>query len=407
MLLPFFVARKYFLSGKNKTMINVLSIISMLTLAVGVIGLFGILSAFNGLSGLIQGVHHTFDSEIVIVPKKGKVFPVDSLFISRIEQVEGVALVTEIIEDDAFMHYRDLDKVVRVKGVGDNFWKQNGMADKLVSGDTSFWRKEIPQAIFGRGIQYELMISLGNHLQPLQIWYPKREKKYIRQDEKSFNRLHLSAGGVFELERQYDDKYVFVPLSEAQYLFEYDNERSALEIKTISGADLDDVKENLQEELGEEFLVQMGNERHASLFKAIKIEKFVSFLILSFVLAIASLNTFLTVTMIVISKRKEIAVLKSMGATKAHIRRIFLAEGFLIGLVGTTLGLFIGVSICLLQEHYGFYKMNVQTAITDAFPFKVEWFDILTTGSITLFVTLLVSIQPAIKASKVDVAKHL
>lgn len=404
MNLAFKIARNYFLSKNEKHFINIISIISMITLAFGTAALLIILSVFNGLHILISGVHTTFDAELTIVPSQGKTFVVDDVFLKKITQLKTIEHITEVLEDDAFLNYDGIQKVVHIKGVQENYTKQNKLDSVIKFGKSDLSHSTISKAIVGRGIQYELGFSLQDEFKALDIWYPKRTKKHLQASEQSLNKIKIHPTGVFELERQYDGKYIFIPIQFAQKLFEYDSERTSIEIKTKNG-NIDEVKENLQQILGNDFKVLDSDEMHSALYKAIKIERFISYLIFVFILILASLNIFLALTMIVISKKKDIAILFSMGATKQFITKIFLYEGLLIGVIGTSVGLVLGIGIVWLQQEFGFVGMDVQSAIVDAFPVKMKLIDVFFTGITTLSITILLSIQPALKAGNFDLEK--
>ncbi len=399
MKLAFRIARKYFLSKNEKHFINIISILSMVTLAFGTAALFIILSVFNGLHTLISGVHTTFDPELTI-QHTGKTFNASDSLLTVIKNIEGVKYITEVLEDDAFINYKGVQKVIHIKGVTENYTQQNKIDSVIKFGKADLIGDGIPKAVIGRGIQYELGFSLNDDFNVLDIWYPKRTKKVIKKSEKSLNKIKIRPSGVFELERQYDGKYIFVPISAAQELFEYTKERTSIEIKTTKSSSIEDIQQKLQKALGNKYKVLNSDQLHSALYKAIKIERFITYLIFVFILILASLNIFLALTMIVISKKKDISILFAMGATRKFISQIFFAEGLIIGLVGTGAGLILGIGIVFLQEQFSLVGMDVQSAIVDAFPVEMEFIDILFTGITTLGITLLLSIHPALKASK-------
>lgn len=398
MKLAFRIARKYFLSKNEKHFINIISILSMVTLAFGTAALFIILSVFNGLHLLISGVHTTFDSEITI-KNSSKTFEVSDSLLNVIKNIEGVQYITEVLEDDAFINYKGIQKVVHIKGVTENYIHQNKIDSVVKFGKADLEGEGIPKAVVGRGIQYELAFSLDDDFNVLDIWYPKRTKKVIKKSQKSLNKIKIRPTGVFELERQYDGKYIFIPIKAAQKLFEYNQERTSLEIKTNNTSSIEDVQKALQTTLGDQYKVLNSDQLHSTLYKAIKIERFITYLIFVFILILASLNIFLALTMIVISKKKDISILLAMGATRKFISQIFFAEGFIIGAIGTSVGLTLGIGIVIIQQQFGLIGMDVQSAIVDAFPVKMELIDVFFTGITTLGITLLLSIHPAIKAS--------
>ena len=207
-------------------------------------------------------------------------------------------------------------------------------------------------------------------------------------------------GGVFAIEKYYDENYVFVPLEFARQLLSYGDKLTAYEIYLNTEASSADMKDEIQKLLGPAFDVKLGEELHSDLFKVLKIEKLFVFLILTSIIAIASINIFFSLTMLVIEKQKDIAVLFSQGATKSLVRRIFLLEGCIVAFSGAGLGLFLGLSLSFIQQEFGIISMGMQSAVIDSYPVKIEVTDILSSVIAIIVITLLASIQPANRASK-------
>lgn len=381
----------------------------MIVVACVTMALVVALSVFNGLENLIRTLYNTFDPEIKIVATKGKSFEFDEVFLDKIKAVEGVDIVTEVIEDNALLKYKEDQMVVKVKGVSDNFIQQSRMDSMIVAGEFRLHKGRKDYAIIGRGIQYMMSISLSNELHPLQLWYPKDLQKSFTSfnPDKIFNREVIFPGAVFAIEKQYDDNYIFVPLAFAQDLFNYDNKRTSLEIKTKQGYKINKVRDKLRTVLGSDFKVLNSDEQHASLLRAVKIEKMFMHLTITFILAVASFNIFFCLNMLAINKRKDVAILYSMGATPSFIRRIFLFEGAIIAFSGAIIGLILGVSIVLAQDYFGFASMGMETSIVDAYPVKMELMDFTTTGISIVIITIVASILPAIKASQVEIKDNL
>ena len=283
-ILAFNIARRYFLSSKGQSFINIIAIFSMLAIAVATFLLFFVLSVFNGLSSLIMGVHSSFDPEIQISHAREKVFDVNPDFLNRIKNIEGVDIVTEIIEEDAFANYESSQKVVRLKGVSANIKERTSILDAVVDGTTKLEDDNSYYAILGRGIQYGLNVSMSDQFHSIQLWYPKRKKKLVKEDNSSFNQIYVRPSGVFEIERQYDEKYVIVAIGLAEQLFDFKGQRTALEISVKKGVAFDAVAEKLKEELGLDYTVKTREELHEVLFKAIKIEKLATYMIFVFIL---------------------------------------------------------------------------------------------------------------------------
>lgn len=374
----------------------------MLAVAFGTAALVIVLSVFNGFSKTIEGLYDSFDPEITILPHQGKVFEYDESLQQKIKQTEGVEIVTEVIQDNILLKYRKQQKVVQLKAVSDNFLAQSDFKSKVLDGNAYLTKGTLNYALIGLGIQYELGVSLKNDFAYLQCWYPNRKVKRLGKNlKKSFKSLNIQTGGVFQIEQDYDDGFVFVPLRFAQKLFDYQKERTSLEIKVKEGYEIQKVIALLEKKLGNDFVLKDKLALHASLFKAMKLEKLIVFLVVIVVIAMAAVNIFFSLSMLVIEKKKDAAMLITMGASSKNIKSIFLMEGLLVGFSGATIGIIFGFLFCFLQQQTGFIKMNVDTSIVSAYPVHMEWKDFLSIGICTFLIAFGSSIGPAVKASKI------
>lgn len=379
----------------------------MLVVALGTAALVIVLSVFNGLEGLIRTLYSTFDPEIKVALVSGRAFDKDSSMLEKIYALEGIDIVSEVLEENALVEHRDDRRVVKVKGVSDNFIRQGRMDSAIVEGDFVLFRGRRPYAVIGRGIQYSLNVGLNNDFYPLKISFPNNQKVLNPTANDMLISKFIPVSAVFAIEKQYDDNYIFTPLVFAEELFSLHGKISALEIKTKKGYKVSDVKKQLKKVLGEEFLVQDSDEQHASLLRAIKIEKLFVFIIFTFLLLIASVNIFFSLTMLSIEKKKDVAIMLSLGAGRSMIKNIFLIEGLLIALTGAFAGLLLGFIICTLQQQFGLISMGMETSVVDAYPVKMNGLDFLYTGLIIVILTILLSYRPALQASKVSVRENI
>lgn len=400
MNLPFFIARKYFLSGKKKNFINVISIISMIVVAIGTMCLILALSVFNGLEGLLRSMYGNFDPDIVITPSEGKSFLFDPATEQKIRAIQGVMGVSEVIEDNVLVQYKEAQRLVRMKGVSRDFDAYSGIRNVMVSGEFPLVRDSIGYALVGRGVQYDLSLSMKSDFYTLQMYYPQDIRPGVVNPTKMYNLLNILPGGIFAIEKHYDDNYIFVPVEFARELLNYKNKLSSMEVYLADEYSAEDIKKDIQTIMGADFQVRLGEELHSDLFKVLKIEKLFVFLILSAIIAIASINIFFSLTMLVIEKKKDIAVLFAQGAPTKLIRNIFLFEGCIVAFTGALIGLILGVTLSLLQQHYGLVGMGMNSAVMNSYPIKVELGDVILTVLVIIIITLLASIQPAIKAGK-------
>jgi len=370
-----------------------------------------VLSVFNGLEDLIRSLYSTFDPQIKISVVKGKAFQVDEAFLKKIKSVQGVDLITEVIEDWAHLTYRGDEKLVKIKGVTSNFIQQQRMDSMIVEGDFKLKQGEQMFAIVGRGIQAQLMISLNDELGFLTLRYPVlKDKSHPNTDDPTKyydNQKVIKPGAIFAIEKQYDDNYIFVPLEFAEELMDYGNKRTSLEIKIKQGFEVDEVRDDLRKLLGPSFQVLNSDEQHSSLLRAIKVEKLFMYITFSIILGIASLNILFSLTMLAIEKKKDVAILFSIGASRKFIRKVFLNIGVLIAVIGAIIGLILGFLTCFAQQQFGLVSMGMETSVVEAYPVKMQLSDFVFAAITILIITFSISYRPASAASRFDIRENL
>ena len=369
----------------------------------GSFALVTVLSAFNGLDGLVKNIFRTFDPEIKISPSEGKTFEVTDELLAKINAVEGVEMVSEVIEDDGVLKYNDRSIVVKFKGVADNYFQQNAFDNSMVFGKTTLVENGINMALLGQGVKYKIGVPINDQFTPLVLWYVRNTKNPRKAPFPS----PLKVSGIFAIEKQFDDQYIFIPLKMAEELTEFKNRRTAIEVKTTYEENIDEVKDRLIASLGNEFTIQNSDEQHQSLYKAHEIEKFITFLIFAFILFIGSLTIFFTLSMQVLEKQKDIAIMLSLGFEKTAIRNIFLLNGMLITGTGIIFGLSTAYVLLWLQENYGLVSMGMDTAIVEAYPVKMIASDFVITAVTMLLVSLAISIYPAKKAMHIKINEQV
>ena len=408
MNLPFFIARRYLLSKRKANFINIISILSIAGIAFSTAALIIVLSVFNGLEDLLRSLNNSFDPEIKIEAAEGKSFELPGELVNRIKEINGVEVVTEVIEDYAYLRYRDANQVVIIKGVSDSFLEQNRIPkENIVEGELKLKDGPINYAIIGRGIQYTLSIAANDPLYPLQVYYIKNVNSVGLDPSNMYARQNIVPGGVFSIVQNFDENYIIVPIRFTEELFNYGNKRTSLEIKTAQAADVFKVEREVQQLVGESFNVLNHEEQHQDLYKLLKMEKLFTFLSLTLLLIIGSINIFFSLMMLVLDKKKDIAILKSMGAHDNQVRNIFLAEGVLIAFSGAFLGLTLGIVFYWLQQKYGLISMGMETSITQGYPIKVKGLDFLLTLAVITVITILISLKPAKMASRIAATPHL
>lgn len=360
-----------------------------------------VLSVFNGLEDLLGSLYSSFDPQLKIEAAKGKSFETDDRLIAKIKAIPGVEIVTEVIEDYAYVRYRDANMVVTIKGVSDNFVDQHRLDDHLDEGKLRFKEGGINYAIVGRGIKYSLSIDLNDEFNLLQLFYVKNLKPSPTLDPSQlYSRKGIKPGAVFSIEKTYDENYIFLPLEFVRDLMDYGNRRTALEVKTTEPANTQAIQKELRKALGESFVVQTNEEQHQDLFRLLKIEKLFTFLALSLLILVGAINIFFSLMMLAIDKKKDISILSAVGAGQQLIRKIFLTEGALIAFIGAATGLLLGGIICWMQDRFGLVSMGMENAVVPNYPVKMKWIDFVSTSGVIILVTFLVAVYPASRASR-------
>jgi lipoprotein-releasing system permease protein len=404
MNLPLFIARRYFFTRRKRSFISWLSILSMLGVGVGTMALVVVLSVFNGMVDLNKTLFRSVEADLTIKPRQGKRFVASPVLLTQLQQVNGVQLVTPVIQDNALARYNDAQTVVTVKGVSNNYLQRSQLDSALVEGRFRLQTNGINYAIVAQGIQNDLSISPENILTPLELLYPQNQagtRTLNLLNENAFQARLLTVSGVFFVDAQQYGDFVIAPLSVVRDLVGYGpNDLTSIEMELRPGTDLAQAKAAVQKLVGENLLTQDRDDLNVDLYRTINIEKFAVGLTLAFIILIASVNIFFSLSMLVLEKKNGVRILFALGATAGLVRRIFLIEGSIIALTGATAGLVLGVLLTLLQQQYGLIGLGTASSIIDSYPVKLVASDLWITVLIVLFITGLSSWFPAQRAAK-------
>jgi len=354
--------------------------------AIGTMALVCVLSVFNGFESLISDMFSAFDPDLKITLSQGKTFDMNSPELGQVRKLKSVAYFTEVIEENVLLQFKDKQMPATLKGVSDDFQKMTRIDSIMYDGKFMFYDGAFQRAVPGVGVAS--ILGLGaQFIDPLLIYAPRRSSKInLLRPENSFNKVSAFVSGVFAVQQlQYDDHYVLVSIDLARDLFEYEKTKvTAIELKLAGGADKDAVQSQIKNILGEKYQVKNRYEQQESFFKIMLIEKWITYLILCFILLIASFNIIGSLSMLIIDKKADIETLRNLGANNQLIKRIFLFEGWMISAVGALVGIGLGGMLCLLQEHFGFLKLG-NGYVVDAYPVVTDFMDM-----ILVFVTVLV-----------------
>lgn len=403
----FFLAWRYLFSKKEHNIINVISGISMIGIMVSTAALVVVLSVFNGMSDIIGGWFNALHSDFEITLREGKSFSVDSFPVGALQKLPEVKTVNEIVCDMALANYDDRQELLYIKGIPDNYFRDNHFENMLVDGDTALRKIQQPCAILGTGTAGKLEINLLSY-KLIKIFYPKRTKKSFANAAEAFNTQYVIPNGVICTNTNYDENYIFCPIDFVRELMNYKGEVTSMEIQLNEGANTDKCKTRIAGILGDKYRVKDKFEQEDSLYKTMKSEKFVIYLILAFILILAAFNIIGALGMLILEKKTDTAVLFSMGASKSLIQRVFICEGLLVSALGGLAGTVLGAIICILQQVFHIVKLGGGGAhyIIPYYPVQIRFTDILLVLLTILIISMLTSIIPAYNLKKSNLYRN-
>lgn len=401
MPISWYIAKRYLFSKKSKNAINYITGVSVTLVAIVSMALIVTMSVFNGLAIFVTSLFTLFDPEIKISSTSGRVFVPDSTF-TIIEHMPSVLSYSEILTDDVLLSYNDRQIIAKIKGVSKNYTNTSSIESTLVSGDFDLFDEVIPFVVVGRGISSQL--GIGIHFRDaLHIYAPKRSSFSAINPMDDFNRKHAYPKGIFTVQQEIDDTFIFSSIDFARELLEYsNNEVSAIELTLAPHANATQTIREIERLLGNTFRVQNREQQHEFLYKITQSEKFITFLIVTLILIIASFSIVGSLTMLIIEKQKDVKILKSLGADNRLIKRIFITEGWIISVLGALIGISIGLLLSYIQQEYGIIRISAASDafIVDSYPVKIHWPDIVYVLSMVLTVGFLAAYYPVTFISK-------
>ena len=387
MRLPLFIAKRYLLAKKSHNLINIITWISILGISVGSFALIVVLSAFNGLEKVISAMNNRLTPDLQIAPVKGKTIDLTAFPLGQLKDIQGVEYAIPTITEDALFRANDKQHIGQVKGVGLEYQNIDRLNEIIFGSDGLQLAddEEHSFAVPGAGVAWYLGINAYNPYAMVRVYVPKRGKASLMSLENSFNSDVLTIRSVFSTEQEQDEKLVLVPFDWLSELLEYENKASNVEIFASANADINKVKKSVAAVIGEDFTVKNQQEQQETLYRIMRSEKWAVYVILTFILILATFNVVGSLSMLMIDKRKDTEILKAMGANNRLIQRIFLNEGLLISVVGGIIGLLLGIVLVLLQQQFGFVKFGTGgNYVVDAYPVMLKLKDVL-----LIFVTIL------------------
>lgn len=394
------IAWRYLFSKKGHNAINIVSGISAAAVVVVTAAMICVLSVMNGFGSLVEQMFSEFDPPLLVVPEEGQTLRTDTAPVVSLYAREDIQAVSMQLEQTALVRYKDHQLPARVLGVDTLFEATANMSNIITDGFFSVWDGAFDRATLGQGLAAQLGMN-AHFTGALHLYAPQRTGRInMLRPDKSLQHEHAFIAGTFAVNQiEYDDQLILVSLPLAQRLFEYDEyTATALRIAPKKGQKIDKVQNEIAKVLGPGYKVLNRYEQQADFFRILRIEKWLTILLLVFILLIASFNIIGSLSMLIIDKREDIRILSDLGADEPTIRRIFLLEGWFISALGTLLGIIIGVLICLGQQHFGWLKLGTGSEyIISVYPVQVQIADILLVAAVVLALGFVAAWYPSRK----------
>jgi len=389
----FFIAKRYFSTKNNRNFVHIISWVSLLGVAIGTAALILVLSVFNGFEDLVLKMYNPFDPHLQITTAEGKVFNPEK--ISTVLDNSEFESSAYILEEKVLLKYQEKEFIATVKGVSETYQELTNFDNLLVDGEyiNSYKNKNV--AVVGGGVAYHLSIGLGTMFEQLQVFVPNRNSKTLLNPQTAFKQGSVLPVGVFSIQAELDQEYIITPLAFIQQLADRGNNISAVEIKLKHEDRMLAIQEQLTTVLGDDFIVKNRFEQQEFLYKILNTEKLAVFLILAFIMIIATFNIIGALSMLMLDKQKDIATLRSLGCTVQDIQSVFFRKSMLTILLGIGTGLFIGLGLSILQQTFGFIGMGAGSFVINTYPIAIVFTDIILVSFTVFAIGLLASWYPA------------
>ena len=401
-------AWRYFKAKKSANAINIIAWVTTIVIAFATCCQILVLSVFNGFEDLVQSLYASFYPDIKIIPANGKTFVLDGNAISRLQSIQNIEVLSKVVEEKALLQQLEFQTVLQLKGVDPSYNKIGGFSSKIIQGKYDIGNLQNPQIIVGYGVQNALGISVDEASVPERLIVMMPKKNNLTNDPiSSISEGSIFPSGVFAIQQDFDNSYALTNIDFVkQQLGLAENEFTSIEIKLKNYKQEKLSREQIRKILPQHFIIQNRYEQNATLYNTMVTEKWAIYLLLTLILIIASFNIISSLTMLVLEKKFDIGLLKSLGANTSQVQKIFLAEGLLIGLIGTILGSITAFIICLLQLKFKLIKIEGGSFLINYFPVKMMPTDFILVISTSIFISLLAAWIPSRKAANTEIIQN-
>jgi lipoprotein-releasing system permease protein len=392
------IARRYLFGKKSTNAINLITGVSVLGLTIGTAALLLILSVFNGFEDLISKLFNSYNPDLKIVPAQGIYLDIDSIQLDQIYHIKGVQSVSQTLEEVVLFEYDGSQEAGFLKGVDSNFIKVTNIDSTIIRGKFELKDSRTNYAVIGSGMFNKLSINPSDALTPISAYAALKSKGPLA---KEYNTIDFYPSGVFTIGSEEDAKYILVDIDVVRTLIEKPNVTNALEIKTLIGADEGFIRKSLMAIFENKVTIKNRYQQDEAFLKIMNIEKWISYLIACLTIGLISFNLIGALWMIVLDKKRDISVLKSMGFTNKSVSNLIIILGMLIGAIGLLLGLILALVLYFFQKHYNLVSVPPGFLI-DAYPISLRSSDIFLVSITVIILAYLASIIPARRASKIS-----
>jgi lipoprotein-releasing system permease protein len=403
----FLFAWRYFKAKKSTNAINIIAWVSMVAIIVITAAFIVLLSVFNGFEGLVKSLYSTFYADMRIVPAEGKKILLTPDQLKKIAADPGVADYSRIVEDKALLQNGDVQAIVYLKGVDENFTKVSGVSGKIIRGKYDLGNSERAGIVLGSGVENALALYTDRNLYPLTAYLFKPGVNITSIDPlQAFSADNLNTTGTFFIQQDIDNKFAVTSLRFMKEMLGFGpDEYGSLEFSLTEGQNPETVRDRLSKMLGKNYIVETRYEQNKSLYSVMTIEKYAIYGILTLMLVVAAFTLVGALSMLVLEKREDIGVLKSLGASKSTIQKIFLSEGVLLACIGAGSGTLLALLICWAQEKFQLIAIQGGTFLISYYPVDVKTTDILIVLTTVLAISIGASWMPARKATTTQIRR--
>jgi lipoprotein-releasing system permease protein len=394
-------AWRYFIAKKSTNAINVIAWVSMIAIVLITAAFIILLSVFNGFEGLVKSLYSSFYADLRIAPKNGKSITVTPLQFSKMKVIYNIEAVSKIVEEKALLQNGEIQTIVYLKGVDDNYTRVTSVDNKMIRGEFNLGDSNKASVVLGSGIENALSVMSDRNLYPLTVYLFKRGvSANVVDPYQAFSAENVSTSGTFFIQQDIDNKYAITNTAFMKRMLSMgEEEYGSLEIALRNPGEADDTKQELKKVFDDNYVIETRYEQNKSLYSVMNLEKWAIYGILTMMLIVAAFTMIGALTMLVLEKQKDIQILKALGADNHRVRRIFLSEGILLAGMGAFAGLLLAVVICWAQVQYKLIAIEGGTFLIDYYPVELRFSDFILVLVTVMLIAFLASWFPARKAA--------